>query len=49
MMKVTMVKPKLLDRVPNAARVRHLSYRTEQGYKDWIRSWNRLLAHYRLL
>jgi integron integrase len=37
MMKATMVKPKLLDRVRNAARVRHLSYRTEQAYVDWIR------------
>ena len=37
MMKGTMVKPKLLDRVRNAARVRHLSYRTEQAYVDWIR------------
>jgi site-specific recombinase XerD len=37
MIKVTMVKPKLLDRVRNAARVRHLSYRTEQAYVDRIR------------
>ena len=32
-----MVKPKLLDRVRDAVRVRHLSYRTEQAYVDWIR------------
>jgi hypothetical protein len=27
-----MVKPKLLDQVKYAARVRHMSYRTEQAY-----------------
>jgi hypothetical protein len=32
-----MVKPKLLDQVREAIRVRHLSYRTEQAYVDWIR------------
>lgn len=32
-----MVKPKLLDQVREAVRVRHLSYRTEQAYVDWIR------------
>ena len=31
------VKPKLLDQVRYAARVRHLSYRTEQAYVHWIR------------
>jgi integron integrase len=32
-----MVKPKLLDQVRAAVRVRHLSYRTEQAYVDWIK------------
>jgi site-specific recombinase XerD len=32
-----MVKQKLLDQVRDAVRVRHLSYRTEQAYVDWIR------------
>jgi len=32
-----MVKPKLLDQVLEAVRLRHLSYRTEQAYVDWIR------------
>jgi len=32
-----MVKLKLLDQVRDAVRVRHLSYRTEQAYVDWIR------------
>lgn len=32
-----MVKPKLLDQVRDAVRVRHLSYRTEQAYVHWIR------------
>ena len=32
-----MVKQKLLDQVRDAVRVRHLSYRTEQTYVDWIR------------
>ena len=32
-----MVKEKLLDQVRDAVRVRHLSYRTEQAYVDWIR------------
>jgi hypothetical protein len=30
-----MVKPKLLDQVRHAHRVRHLSYRTEQAYVHW--------------
>jgi len=30
-------KPKLLDRVRAAIRVRHYSLRTEQAYTDWIR------------
>ena len=34
MIKVRMVKPKLLDQVRDATRVRHLSYRTEQAY-EW--------------
>ena len=29
--------PRLLDQVREAARVRHLSYRTEQAYVAWIR------------
>ena len=37
MIKVRMVKPKLLDQVRYAARVRYLSYRTEQAYVDWIK------------
>jgi len=32
-----LVKQKLLDQVRDAVRVRHLSYRTEQAYVDWIR------------
>jgi integron integrase len=32
-----MVKPKLLDQVRHATRVRHLSYRTEQAYVHWIK------------
>lgn len=32
-----MVKPKLLDQVRHATRVRHLSYRTEQAYVSWIK------------
>ena len=32
-----MVKPKLLDQVKHAARVRHMSYRTEQAYVSWVR------------
>ena len=32
-----MVKEKLLDQVRDATRVRHLSYRTEQTYVDWIK------------
>ena len=32
-----MVKPKLLDQVKYAARVRHMSYRTEQAYVSWVR------------
>jgi len=34
-----MVKQKLLDQVRDAVRVRHLSYRTEQAYVDWIRKF----------
>jgi len=34
-----MVKPKLLDQVRYAIRVRHLSYRTEQAYVHWIRKF----------
>jgi len=34
-----MGKPKLLDQVRNAIRTRHLSYRTEQAYVSWIRSY----------
>ena len=30
-------KPKLLDQVRNAIRVKHYSFRTEQAYTDWIR------------
>ena len=33
------VKPKLLDEVSYAIRTRHLSYRTEQAYVSWIRSF----------
>lgn len=35
----TMVKPKLLDQVRYATRVRHLSYRTEQAYVNWVRKF----------
>jgi integron integrase len=34
-----MVKPKLLDQVRYAIRTRHLSYRTEQAYINWIRGF----------
>ena len=34
-----MVKPKLLDQVRYAIRTRHLSYRTEQAYVNWIRNF----------
>ena len=37
MIKVMTVKPKLLDQVRHATRVRHLSYRTEQAYVHWIK------------
>jgi len=37
MIKVRTVKPKLLDQVRHATRVRHLSYRTEQAYVHWIK------------
>src|ERR687893_1071085 len=33
----TMNKPKLLDRVRSAARLRHLSLRTEEAYADCIK------------
>ena len=32
-----MVKPKLLDQVRHATRVRHLSYGTEPAYVSWIK------------
>ncbi len=32
-----MIKPKLLDQVRHAVRVRHLSLRTEQAYVHWIK------------
>jgi integron integrase len=32
-----MNKPKLLDQVRSAARLRHLSLRTEEAYSDWIK------------
>ena len=32
-------RPKLLDRVRHAIRVRHYSRRTEQAYADWIRRY----------
>jgi integron integrase len=32
-----MVKPKLLDQVREAMRLRHMSYRTEEAYVNWIR------------
>lgn len=31
--------PKLLDRMRDALRVRHYSYRTEQAYLDWARRY----------
>jgi len=34
-----MVKPKLLEQVRFAIRSRHLSYRTEQAYVNWIRNF----------
>jgi len=34
-----MVKPKLLDQVRYAIRTRHLNYRTEQAYVNWIRNF----------
>ena len=40
MIKVRTVKPKLLDQVRHATRVRHLSYRTEQAYVHWIKGFN---------
>ena len=40
-----MVKPKLLERVRYAVRVRHLSRRTEQAYVNWIKSF--ILFHNR--
>src|SRR5437660_5760108 len=30
-------KPRLLDEVRNVARMRHLSLRTEQSYRNWIK------------
>jgi integron integrase len=35
----TSAKPRLLDRVRSAIRVRHYSYRTEQQYIGWIRRY----------
>jgi integrase-like protein len=32
-------EPKLLDRVREAARVRHLSLRTERAYAQWVRRY----------
>jgi integron integrase len=32
-----MAKPKLLDQVREAMRLRHMSYRTEEAYVNWIR------------
>jgi len=34
-----MVKEKLLDKVRNTIRVRHLSYRTEEAYLSWIKKF----------
>lgn len=34
-----MTPPKLLDQVREAARLRHLSLRTEQAYLGWIRRY----------
>ncbi|HET6283899.1 MAG TPA: phage integrase N-terminal SAM-like domain-containing protein [Polyangia bacterium] len=36
--------PRLLDRVRSAARVRHLSHRTEKAYVGWIK---RFIIHHR--
>ncbi len=30
-------EPRFLDKVANACRVKHLSYRTEQSYVAWVR------------
>ena len=32
-------QPRLLDRVRDAIRLRHYSYRTEQAYVDWIKRY----------
>lgn len=32
-----MQQPRLIERVRSAARLRHLSLRTEQAYSDWVR------------
>ena len=32
-------QPRLLDRVRNAVRLRHYSYRTEQAYIHWIKRY----------
>ena len=37
MLLTTMNKPKLLDQVHAAARLRHLSLHTEEAYSDWVR------------
>ena len=34
-----MVKPKLLDQLRFAIRTRHLSYRTEQAYVNWVKQF----------
>jgi hypothetical protein len=38
-------KPRLLDQVRNAIRVKHYSIRTEQAYVDWIRGFILILYH----
>lgn len=38
-------KPKLLDQVRDAIRLRHYSIRTEQAYVDWIKRF--ILFHHR--
>jgi Phage integrase, N-terminal SAM-like domain len=38
-----MVKPKLLDQVRDAMRLRHMSYRTEEAYVNWIRRFISLI------
>jgi len=38
-------KPRLLDQVRNAIRVKHYSIRPEQAYIDWIRRFILILYH----